>query len=61
MTQEQFYKQYPVMPDSKEQRLVLDLRDADFSWNQISLIFLSLTLTPYDADWNVKLLEETAQ
>ena len=59
MTQTEFYAKYPVLTDSKEQRLVLDLRDCEFSWNQIDLVFLHLTITPYESNWNIKLLEAT--
>ena len=57
MTQEEFYKEYPVNVDSKEQRLVLDLRDCELSWSQISLVFLHLKLTPYSEQWNIQLEE----
>ena len=59
MTHTEFYAKYPVLPDSKEQRLVLDLRDCEFSWDKINLIFLHLIITPYESDWNIKLLETT--
>ena len=57
MTQTEFYAKYPVLPDSKEQRLVLDVRDCEFSWNQIALVFLHLTITPYESNCNIKLLK----
>jgi len=57
MTQTEFYAKYPVLPDSKEQRLVLDLRDCEFSWDKIDLVFLHLTITPYESNWNIELLE----
>ena len=57
MTQTQFYKLYPVNPDSKEQRLVLDLRDGDLSWEQIAQVFLALSLSPYSEDWAIKTVD----
>lgn len=61
MTQNDFYTQYPVALHSKEQRLVFDLRDCEFSWEQISLVFLHLTVTPYETDWNIKTVAKKPQ
>jgi hypothetical protein len=58
MTQSEFYAEYSVLPETKEQRLVLDLRDSEFSWEEIALVFLSLTLTPYADDWCMKMSAE---
>ena len=58
-TQSAFYSKWPVAPESKEQRLILDLRDSEFSWDDIDLVFLALDYTPYSTEWNLQ-LEETA-
>lgn len=52
MKQEQFYRHWNIGPFSKEQRLVKDLRDGDFTWQQIYDVFLRLESSPYD--WHIK-------
>jgi len=52
MKQEQFYRYYNIEPFSKEQRLVKDLRDGDFTWQQIYDVFIRLESSPYD--WHIK-------
>jgi len=54
MTQEQFHawlnKYYPDY-DSHHWRLMLDLRDRDYSWEQITEIFALMFEGPYGEDW----------
>lgn len=58
MTQTDFYKHFPVDPDSKEQRLVLDLRCSELSWDDIYSVFAAMTDTPYKAEWQLRMTEE---
>ena len=61
MTLEQkcFYSKWNVNPNTKEQRLVLDLRDSNMSWKEIDSVFIALDCSPYSEQWNLK-TEETA-
>ena len=56
MTQEQFYDWANIAipyngPDSKHLRLIKDLRDKDYSWEQITEIFAQMFEGPYRLDW----------
>jgi|DEB0MinimDraft_3_1074331.scaffolds.fasta_scaffold09539_5 DNA-binding transcriptional MerR regulator len=54
MTQRQFYdwlnKYYPDY-DSQHWRLIKDLRDRDYTWEQITEILALMFEGPYSADW----------
>jgi uncharacterized protein Smg (DUF494 family) len=53
MTQTEFYTHFNVeWPTSKEQRLVKDLSDQGFDWQQIYDVFVCLESSPYD--WQIK-------
>jgi hypothetical protein len=55
MTQDQFYKQWPIERATKEGRLIADLREQGFSWAQIDTVFASMTYpqTPYAGQWRL--------
>lgn len=56
MTQKQFYDwASDAIPwngiDAKHERLIKDLRDRDYSWEQIAEIFAQMFEGPYRLDW----------
>ena len=55
MTQKTFYREFDVLPGSKEQSLVLDLRDSNFSWKQVYDVFVCMDPDHSLYDWNIKL------
>ena len=58
MTQTEFYTHFDVLPGSKEQRLVKDLRDSNFSWQQIYDVFVCMDPRHSPYDWKLKFEEE---
>ena len=56
MTQKQFYDwARETIPwngiDHKHERLIKDLRDKDYTWEQITEIFAQMFEGPYRLDW----------
>ena len=58
MTQEQFYSgvSFDARPDqqTKWQRLIKDLRDQEFSWDQIAAVLAAMRDSPYHQEWHIE-------
>ena len=58
MTQEQFYSSvsFDAQPDqcNKFQRLIKDLRDKEFSWDQIAAVLGAMRDSPYHQEWHIE-------
>ena len=58
MTQEQFYSALGLKlkkdQQTKHLRLIKDLREEGFSWEQITVIFRLMTTSPWAKDWAIE-------
>jgi hypothetical protein len=58
MTQDQFYSAFNFKlkknQQTKHQRLIKDLREKGFSWEEIMVIFRLMTTSPWAKDWAIE-------
>jgi hypothetical protein len=65
MKQDDFYNAFPTLvlrddQQTKQQRLIKDLRENDFSWEQMHTVFEQMENSSWKNDWNI-FREEQAQ
>ena len=58
MTQDDFYNAFPTLilrddQQTKQQRIIKDLRENDFSWEQIHTVFEQMQKSSWCNDWAV--------